>query len=79
MKPGATVANPVHDLVTDAVDFYLADSVKAVEGLLGTATQRENPQYACAYLLACAVIHSAHTIAQAIHGRTTKQPDVKTA
>lgn len=77
MKPGATVATPVHDLVTDAADFYLAQSVKAVEGLFGTATQRENPQYASAYLQACAVLHAAETVAQAIrqyNGSTTEKP-----
>nr|WP_319563352.1 hypothetical protein [uncultured Rhodoferax sp.] len=77
MKPGATVTNPVHDLVTDTADFYLAQSVKAVEGFLGTTTQRENPQYASAYLQACAVLHAVETVAQAIrqvNGSTTEKP-----
>ena len=61
------------DSVTDAMDAYLLNGVGAVEGWIGLATQREQPEFSTAYMLGCAVIHAAEIVAQALDRQAVVQ------
>ncbi len=52
--------------VADAVDAYVKHGVDAIGGLIGPASQRENPEFVAAYIQGCAVIHAAEIVAQAL-------------
>lgn len=52
--------------VTDAVDAFLIDGLDAVNAWIGPSTQHEKPEYTASYVQACATIHGAQLIADAL-------------